>query len=988
MAQPVNPSSARVANELSESKDWSTTIRQLADGIPLPQSLDQHGVEPRGDLLEAIYSATLEVARTDLQRAGRLGAAALRMAEDLGDARSLGMSARAMANVHYLQGQYTEALAYYQTAIEHFQRSNEGGGDALEVARTQNSAIQTLAYLARYSDAISWAEQARAVFDAHGDEARLARLDGNLANLYFRLDRFDEALATYERALAAFRRVGSPQDIAAVLSNLATCSISVGRFADALRVHQEAREHCARHGFSLLVAQADYNIAYLHLHRGDIREAMSLYAAAREHCARAGDFYHATLCDLDQAELMLEVNLLSEAERLARRAMQGFRKLEMRYERAKATVFLATALARRQESTRAWQAFLRARRLFTVEGNRVWTAFIDLHLGLMNLQGGNAKRALARAQHALLVLEQQQVPGKWILAQLVLARIHIAMGKVSLAEDACQSALRRAEAIESPSMRFACQSLLGDVLWKKGEFWAARKALEDAGKALDLLRAGVPGEELRVAFFQDKAEVFERLALLYLDTDTLPRDEAAGWASIQSAKSRSLLDLLGQALHVEEGATAEPATLEAARTTLVNLRRQLHESYVSASDAELRGLPEEAERWRAGARVLESRLEEERAQLRLLDGRTVAGIESGETQRVTLDYLRGVLRPGEVFLEYFVSGSRVLVYVVTADADPVTVLLGDATAMRSTARLALFQISSQRYRQPASIGPGPGWPALANHLQRLHELLVEPLLRWVPPDAHTFIVAPHGFLHSLPFAALGPADAPLGGRYRIVRTQSASAYASTVAETLPRVPGEGWNWSGTALVLGVPDERVPLITDEVTQIATMLPGAQLRLGREASLETLRTVGARSAVIHIASHGVFRQDSPMFSSIRLGNGNLNLYELQEMRLPAQLVTLSGCSTGVHTVLGGDELMGLSRGFFKAGARNVMVTLWDVNDASTARFMTHFYAAYVRHGHPSLALKEAATEVRKQHPHPYHWAAFSLMVSGQASARQCP
>ena len=106
-------------------------------------------------------------------------------------------------------------------------------------------------------------------------------------------------------------------------------------------------------------------------------------------------------------------------------------------------------------------------------------------------------------------------------------------------------------------------------------------------------------------------------------------------------------------------------------------------------------------------------------------------------------------------------------------------------------------------------------------------------------------------------------------------------------------------------------------------------------------------------MHIATHGMFRRDNPMFSSIRLGDGPLSVYDLYELRLSAELVTLSGCGTGLSGVVGGDEQLGLVRGLLYAGARGVLLTLWDAYDSSTADFMkallrAHCRRAGARHG----------------------------------------
>jgi CHAT domain-containing protein len=149
------------------------------------------------------------------------------------------------------------------------------------------------------------------------------------------------------------------------------------------------------------------------------------------------------------------------------------------------------------------------------------------------------------------------------------------------------------------------------------------------------------------------------------------------------------------------------------------------------------------------------------------------------------------------------------------------------------------------------------------------------------------------------------------------------------------------------------------------------------VGDHATSSLLREIGPRSGLLHLATHGIYRQDNPMFSGIRLGDGYLNLYDLYQMRLDARLVALSGCATGMNFVAAGDELLGLQRGLFCAGATTLLLSLWDVHDQSTAHLMQHFYREYIRTGDMPGALQHAMQEVRRQAPHPYFWAPFVLV-----------
>lgn len=116
---------------------------------------------------------------------------------------------------------------------------------------------------------------------------------------------------------------------------------------------------------------------------------------------------------------------------------------------------------------------------------------------------------------------------------------------------------------------------------------------------------------------------------------------------------------------------------------------------------------------------------------------------------------------------------------------------------------------------------------------------------------------------------------------------------------------------------------------------------------------------------------------MFSAIRLGDSSLSLFDLYQLRLPVELITLSGCSTGLNVVVAGDELIGLARGLLHAGAQSLVLSLWDVHDKSTAEFMTAFYG-FLRQGKSKAeALQASMLKLKATYPHCYQWAPFILV-----------
>jgi CHAT domain-containing protein len=257
--------------------------------------------------------------------------------------------------------------------------------------------------------------------------------------------------------------------------------------------------------------------------------------------------------------------------------------------------------------------------------------------------------------------------------------------------------------------------------------------------------------------------------------------------------------------------------------------------------------------------------------------------------------------------------------------------------------------------------------AVTSRLHELYAALIEPLERSL--EGRRLIIVPHGVLHRTPFHALFDGANYLIDRYMISYAPSASLYAFCEKRSA--------NAAG-ALVLGLPDQRAPWIAQELRSIARVLPDCAVYEGADATLEVLRTHAPSSAIVHIATHGAFRADNPMFSNITLADSYLNLYDLYSLRIPAEIVALSGCSTGLTVTAAADELLGLVRGLLSTGAQSLLLSLWDVHDRTAAGFMTSFYSNWRKRGQTKAqALRSAMLETRVRHPHPYFWAPYILV-----------
>src|SRR5260370_12767856 len=447
---------------------------------------------------------------------------------------------------------------------------------------------------------------------------------------------------------------------------------------------------------------------------------------------------------------------------------------------------------------------------------------------------------------------------------------------------------------------------------------------------MENLRSHLKAEEMKIAFLKDKLEVYEALVRMCLGRDRTAATLETAFAYIEEAKSRSLADLIAFRW---QGLPASRKTERALVDQVNALRGELHWYSRTIQLQEGRAanlMAPQLVKLRRAARDCEHRLVESLASLRVEDAEYWNRQTAGS---LPIGTMRAALPDGALLLEYYCVGETLHACLLSRDSLKI-VPVGSAVELRRELQLLRFQLSKFRL--------GPDYVKLFGHqlldatnahLHTFHEQLIAPLAEDLKAAKH-LVIAPHDFLHYLPFHAL-PDDGGrvLGERFTISYTPSASVYY--LSSTKPA------GASGGSLLLGIPDPAAPQLEDEVRAVAGALPDSEVFVGAAPTAQVLRERRARSRFVHIATHGWFRQDNPMFSSISLGDLQLNLLDLYRLNLPSELVTLSGCGTGLNMVVGGDELLGLVRGLFYAGAQGVLVTLWDVNDQSTAEFMELFY-----------------------------------------------
>jgi tetratricopeptide (TPR) repeat protein len=376
----------------SASNDLAVLIDRLitAENIPARENLTQQVKELRErSVLVAIADAVNRMAREDLRRAEHLAEAACWVAERSGDLFSQARTRRASGNLQVLRGKYVDAIQTFQACAEQFATI----GEEIEVAATLSTSLLPLMYLSRYSEALERARQAREIAERRQDNLLLARLDINVGNILHRQDRFPEAILHYERSLATLDHLGEKRDCVIAWLDLAVCHIAVNDFFRAEDAYNNARELALSENMTSIAAEADYNIAYLYYRRGDYLQAMRLYQQTRQYSQRVADYYMSALCDLDQAEMYLDLHLNREGTQLAQRALDAFETMDMGYEAAKAVVWLGIGAHQNRRPFEALDVFTKARQRMEHQQNAVWVALLDFYRAIILKQEGRFNEA-------------------------------------------------------------------------------------------------------------------------------------------------------------------------------------------------------------------------------------------------------------------------------------------------------------------------------------------------------------------------------------------------------------------------------------------------------------------------------------------------------------------------------------------------------------------------------------------------------------------
>jgi CHAT domain-containing protein/tetratricopeptide (TPR) repeat protein len=940
----------------------------------------------RGAVVGAQLEASRAAARLHAGDPAPLYEKALALARDIGD-----QQAQAVA---------LEALAHFAPDRPEKPQSPEGNEDA---------------------------EQAFALEVALGAES--AQADSRQWRGYRRQLRGDTAgaLAEYQLALAAQWRIGNVRGQAWTLTQLGGLHGMLGDADRAGSCLDLAFERARAGGDRAGQAAALFQSALLDTDFGDLQGASDAYGRAYRLLSTAPtpeERVEAAWALDGRANTHLYLGEPQKAREEFAAALEAFEALHRPDGRASAYLGLGAANQAENQAGQALANFQQA--LDIVDANNLQgTRALALYLlGKAHVETQPVK-AVAELERALS-LEAAGTSVRQAQIELELARAHSRAGRA----DAAGLAFRRAIDLagRAPVVEAAAQAGLARDERGRGELVAARAAIERAIQLTEELRAAVIRPDQRVSFLASRREYFETYVDLLMRLDRCEPGaghDVEALAASEQARARGLLDLLARQ-QVDLGLIV-PADLKLHQQEIDDRIAELQTRLLSPSLT----LP-------AGAvRRLESDLaaaeEEEKDLAAEVERRRPGYAEVRVTQPLALGAIQRLLDARSAFLEYFVGTEASYLFVVTReglaahalpprrDLESLVARLSSAVQQESRLRgrhfaadafelyrLLLLPAAAELAGKPRLI-VAPDGP--------LHTLSFEALLTQPVPDATLprrdlpYLIRQRAVSY-VPSAnvlaqllgdrrppAAGAAEAKLfvgfGDPGAPSPEAAAAADCAGVAPDAAAVTGTTAATTTTATLAAASLSRagpgaLPAARDEVCRIAGLFPAGRTAvfLGANATEENVKSSAlvASARTLHFAAHGLLDEQQPERSGLRLARGAgsredglLQVREVFNLELQADLVVLSACRTGLGKEVFGEGLIGMTRAFLHAGAASIVVSLWQVDDDSTSDLMVHFYRHLLGAGDKAEALRQAKLDLLDGSPysHPHFWAPFILI-----------
>jgi tetratricopeptide (TPR) repeat protein len=830
----------------------------------------------------------------------------------LGLTASRSPEARAVAlwtlgKVHYEKGRLADA----QRAMRRATRISQRAGLAGVEGAVWLSLAALLVEAGHTSQALGALDRAEPLVEG----VEVGRLVQQRAFVLFHLGEWDDAIDAADRALRLMRAAGDEVGEARLLLLRGVCHLGAGSNRAATADLVAARSLADRIDERLISALAEQDLGCAYGRLGDIPTALGCFDRARDAYERSGGADRLeTILDADLAETLLLGGLASDAIEAADRSAASAAAAGNVVNEAEAKIMLARALLVGHRYADASDAARQAARLLRRSRRIGWglyASYIDMQ-AVVEQTKAEARPPLALLRRAVRLADQLQRHG-WRNESL---HVRTYVGRLALARDdrALAVAQLRPSLLATRTGHVAARAnahhAVALLRLAEGDRTGARRSVATGLDLIERHRAVVGASELRAGIGVHGVELARLGFKLSLDGGR--QSAILAWSERWRAASL-------------RSAPARPSDDQVLADSVGELR-QLH---VVRHDRVANGLPTDV----VDGRI--RRVERTIAQR----ARQAVGTAGGDAAIPSKGELEDRL------------GERVMLVFTELEGRLWLQRLGGAPGLvcdlGSSARVhAERAFLSSAMRQLLALGHHEPSRAAAEEALRLASRRLDALLLGAaacPSDASVVIV-PTGQLSKLAWAALPS----LASREVVVSPSATLWYQRAADHAHADVPAR------VGLVAG-PD--LPGARAELRALRRLYPSAVALSGRDANSRAVLELLASNDLVHLAAHGRFRGDNPLFSNLRLVDGPLTVYDLQRLSSTPRSIVMPACSAATALVMPGDELLGTAVALLHLGTASLVAPIDAVDDALTSEVMVDLHRAVANGASMGSALRDA-------------------------------
>jgi CHAT domain-containing protein/Tfp pilus assembly protein PilF len=956
---------------------------------------------------------------------------AIQGAREIKSRRTEAIALHNIAELQSAMGRYEKAIELYEASLAiHRERK-----DLFDQASALGALGGAYNFLGRVERAIEVQEEAlrirRELNDRNGEGHSLY----SLGTSYEAMGRYAKAVECLEQALLISREVKNRQLEANSLVNMGNTVFDMGRpdraveyYEQALRIRREAKD---RGNEAVALSEMGRAASFM----GRYERALELYeqALAINRDLKYRQNEGAALLYIGVVYRLL--GLPDKAIECLEEALAIQREVKNRNSEGLALYSLGDIHKSQGRPEQAVERFEQALALFREVKNRSMEGKSLNNMGQAYLSMGRRDDVFQYFEQALAInRETGDRPGEGqTLASL--GHAYQFLGQGEKAAGYFQQALAIHREVKDRDEEVETLRGFAEVEREQGRPDRARALIEESLQLSESLRAGIHNPERRASYFASAQGSYEFYIDLLMQLSRANPGKGFDALAVQAserARARGLLEILAEAgADIRQGVDA--ALLERERRIAWQLN-------IKARKLAERPLPEQAAALNREISQLEEEYQQAQATIRRASPHYA---DLAQPQPLTLPEIQRQLDDNTLLLEYSLGEQRSFLWAVTRDAIDSHELPGreqiEAEARRVynllVARGRRMRGETSQRRRARVARADAQFPQAARRLSRT---LLAPVAARLG-DKRLVIVA-DGALQYLPFGALPSPNKPnpLIVNHEIVSLPSISALAVHRRELSGREPAPGGvaviadpifhaddarmtaltakksaetqpppmaeqNLAATRIIehlaadtskttagkLVIP--RLPFTRREADRILAVAPGSTNLKALDLKASRATATGedlSRYRYVHFATHGLLDSERPGLSALALSlvdeegkpqDGFLRAHEIYNLKLPAELVVLSACQTGLGKEIKGEGLIGMTRGFMYAGAARVVVSLWNVNDRATSELMAKLYQKMLREGQrPAAALRSAQAEMWRtsRWRSPYYWAAFTL------------